>query len=164
MTVMVRVAREPDIKSILERDQPLHRMDRRGIHPDAAVPINSHERKGRIDVIADDRQIDSIALGDSRPVVHAGAAERIDTEADSRAADHAKIDHAAEIGDIGAEEIVLVRGGCAARTRKRHPPHAREAIFEHRVRPRLDPAGDIGVRGAAVGGVVLEPAVVGRVV
>ena len=64
------------------------------------------------------RQIELVALGDPRPVVHAGAAERIDAHADAGAADRIEVDDAAEIVDVGAQEIVLVRGRGAPRLRR----------------------------------------------
>jgi hypothetical protein len=72
-------------KRLLHADQALHRVRRGGIHADLAVPVERHEAKGRIDLLADDVEVQPILLGDPRPVMHAGAAQRIDAEANRRA-------------------------------------------------------------------------------
>ena len=74
-----------------------------------------------------------VALGDPRPVVHAGAAQRIDAHADAGGADRIEIDHAAKIGDVGVEKIVLARRGGAPGLRERRAPHVLQARFEQRV-------------------------------
>ena len=68
------------------------------------------KRKVRIDFFADHGEIDLVALGDRRPVMHAGAAERIDAQVDAGAADRVEVDHAAQVAHVGVEEIVLMRG------------------------------------------------------
>ena len=74
MPVMIGVAGEGNVKAILDADQALHRVGRRRIHADPAVPIDRHEAEGRVDAVADHRQIDAVAFGDARPVVDPGAA------------------------------------------------------------------------------------------
>ncbi len=81
VAIVVGVVGECDIEAILHLDQPRHRIRRRAIHPDLAVPIHAHETKSRIDGIVHDRRLDPIALDDRSPVVHARAAERIDADA-----------------------------------------------------------------------------------
>ena len=81
--VMVGIAGEGDLELVLQADQPLHRIRRGGVHADLAVPIDRHEAEGRIDGLVDDRQVQPVALGNRRPVVDAGAAERIDPQAGS---------------------------------------------------------------------------------
>ena len=65
--VVVGVARDRDVEAILQTDQPLHRVGRRRIHPDAPVPIHRHEPERRIDGLADDREVQAVALGDRAP-------------------------------------------------------------------------------------------------
>ena len=103
-------------------------------------------------------------LGDAPPVVHAGAAERIDAHADLRVADQRKVDDVAEVGDVRAEVVVPVRRRRAQRLRAGKSPDAGERGLEKGVGRSLDPARDIGARGTTVGGVVLEAAVSRRVV
>ena len=78
--IVIRVARERDVEPVLEADQPLHRVGRRGVHPDLAVPIDRHETERRIDHVVDDGEVETVTLRDRRPVVNARAAERIDAQ------------------------------------------------------------------------------------
>ena len=110
VAIVVGVAGEGDVVLVLHADQPPHGVGRGRIHADAAVPVERHEAERRIDLLADHGEIDAVALGDARPVMHAGAAQRIDAHADAGGADGVEIDHVAEIGDVGLEEIVLGRG------------------------------------------------------
>ena len=50
VAVVVGVAGEGDVEAVLEADQPLHRVGRRRIHADPAVPVERHEAEGRIDL------------------------------------------------------------------------------------------------------------------
>ena len=162
--VMVGIAGEGDLELILQADQPLHRIGRGWVHADLAVPIDCHETEGRIDGLVDDREVQPVALGNRPPVVDAGAAERIDPQADLRAANGLHVDHIAEISNVGVEVVVPVRCGGAQRLLVRNPVHAAQAAFEKLVRLRLDPVRDGWLRRPAVGWIVLEAAVMGRIV
>ena len=162
--VMVGVAGEGDVEAILEVDQALHGVGRGRIHADLAVPIDRHEPEGRIDDFVHDREIQAIALGNRAPIVNAGAAERIHAHADVRAANRIHVEHAAEIAHVSVEKVVPVRGGGAQGLFVRNSFHALQAAFQKRIGPGFDPSGDVVIRRPAVGRVVLEAAVVGRVV
>ena len=69
-----------------------------------------HETKGRIDFVADNGQIELVALCDARPVVHTGAAQRIDADANAGAADRVEIDHTAEVGNVCTKKVMLAGG------------------------------------------------------
>ena len=129
-------------KRSLMREQPLHRVRRRRVHADLAVPVERHEAEGRVDLLADDGEVDAVALGDARPVVHAGAAERIDAHPHARARGSAsKSITLPRSADVGVEVVVAVRRRRAQRLRHaamRFTP--REPGFEQRVGRRLDPA------------------------
>ena len=163
--VMVGVAGEGDVESVLQADQPLHRIGRGRIHADLAVPIHGHEAEGGIDHLVDDGQVQPVALGDRPPVMDAGAAERIDAQAELRAADDVHVDHVAEVGDVGVEVIVPVRGRTrAAPSRKGFAltpcsAASRNSLAFASIQPVTAPVGR-----AAVGRVVFEAAVVGRIV
>ncbi len=129
-------------------------------------PSQSSVMKGKveIDLLADHAEVDAVALGDARPVVDAGAAQRIDAETQAGGADGVEIEHGAEIGGVGLEEIVLVH--------RRRPPGLRVGQALHGPQPLgqqaicllLDPAGDVAVGRAAVRRIVLEAAVLRRIV
>ena len=140
--VVVGVAGEGDIEAVLQADQPLHRIGRGWVHADLAVPIHGHEPEGRIDGIVDDREVQPVALGNRPPVVDPGAAERIDSQADLRAANGVHVDHIGEIGNVGIEIVVPVRRGGAKGFLERHPFHPLKAILQKLVCLRFDPSGD----------------------
>ena len=164
VAVMVGVAGETDVEAIPQGDEPLHGVRRRRIHADLPVPIDAHEAEGGIDLAADDRQVEPIALGDRAPVVYAGAAERVDTEVQAAAADRLEVDHVGKVADVGVEKIVAMRGGCPQRLLERRAPDALQPTLEHGIGLRLDPARDGAVGGTARGRIVLEATAVRRVV
>ena len=82
----------------------------------------------------------------------------------SARADRVQVDHRREIAHVGVEVVVPVRGRRAAGALERNSRHAAEAVGEQRVGALLDPAGDVRVGGPAVRRVVLEAAVLRRVV
>ena len=116
MTIVVRVAGERDVVTILELDESFHRVSRRRIEADLAVPVERHERELRVDFVADDIELDRVAFRDARPVMHAGAAQRVHAHADAGTADHIEVEHAAEIVDIRVEIIVLASVARRARS------------------------------------------------
>ena len=109
VAVVVGIAREGDVVLVFQSDQTLHRVGRRGIHANAPSQSARHEPKRGVDIGLEDGQIESIVLGDARPIVHACAAERIDAHARLGAANHIEVDDVAEVRDIGADEIVFLR-------------------------------------------------------
>ncbi len=164
MAVVVGVAGKRDVERSLHVEQAPHRIRRGRIHADLPVPVDGHEAEGRIDLLADDLQVEPVVLGDARPVVDAGAAERVHAEVELAGADRIEVDDVAEIGDVGAEVVVAVGGARPQRARVREALDVGVRPFEHCVGLRLDPRRDIGAGGPAVRRVVLEAAVVGRVV
>ncbi len=67
VAIVVGVVGECDVEAVLHLDQPRHRIRRRAIHPNLAVPVHAHETKSRIDRIVHDRCVDAIALDDRGP-------------------------------------------------------------------------------------------------
>ncbi len=162
--VVVGVAGEGEVEAILQLDQSLHRIRRRRVHADLAVPIDRHEPEGRVDGLVDDGEVQPVAIGDRPPVVDTGAAEGIDAEVDPCAADGVHVDHIGQIGNVGIEVVMPMGRGGEQRLLGRDPLHALQATFEKRVRPGFDPVGDGAFRRPAARRVVLEAAVVGRIV
>ena len=128
------------------------------------VPIDRHEPEGRIDDFVHNREIQTIALGNRAPIVNSGAAKRIHAHADVRAANRIHVEHAAEIAYVSIEKVMPVRGSGAPGLFERNSLHALEAAFQKRIGPGFDPSGDVVIRRPAVGRVVLEAAIVGRIV
>ena len=164
MPVVVGIAGEGDLEAILQANQPLHRIGRGWVHADLAIPVHGHEPERRVDGVAHDREIQSVARSDRPPVVDARSAERVDSHADLRSANGVHVDHVGEVGDVGVEIVVPVRRGSTERPVEGDPLHPSKGILEVLVCLRLDPRGDGGFRRPAVGWIVFEPAVVRRIV
>ena len=64
-------------------DQRCHRVRRRAVHADLAVPVEGHEPPGRVDLGVHDGQVEVESVGDPGPVVDAGPAERVGADADA---------------------------------------------------------------------------------
>ena len=127
---------------------------------------SGHEAERRVDLLVDDGEVEAVALGDRAP-----SSGRRRRRADRRpcGASRSRIASmsidGAEVGDVGVE--VVVRGASSARAAPassgmRCTPASRRsssALARASIQPR-----DVGVGRAAVRRVVLEAAVVGRVV
>src|SRR5512135_1327752 len=103
VSVGIRVAGKGYVETLLEADHACHRIHRRRVHADLAVPIDGHEAEGGIDGVVHDLQIESIAVANSIPVSHAGAAQRIHTDANLALANDLQIDYRGKITHIGIE-------------------------------------------------------------
>ena len=144
-------------------DQRRHRVRRRAVHADLAVPVERHEPPRRVDERVDDGEVEAVALGDRRPVVDARPAERVGADVHAGGADRRR----------GRRRSAGRRRTCRGSRTARPPARAvangtrrdaGQAGGEQLVGAPGDPAGGVGVGRAAVGRVVLEPAVGGRVV
>ncbi len=164
MPIVVGIAGKGDVVAIFELDEPLHGMGRGGIHANLAIPIERHESKRRIDCIVHHGKVESITLRDPRPIMHAGAAERVDAHAYFGVPDDIHVQDVAEIVHIVFDVVVRVRGGRPPRRAIGCSLDAGRAGREQFIGAVLDPFGDVRICGTAVGRVVLEAAVVGRIV
>ncbi len=106
-----------------------------------------------------------VALGDAAPVGHARAAQRVRAQRQAGALHGVQIQHRAQIVDIGGNVIVAVR------CRRRPAPAAKvtradraESFRQDLVGTVLNGLGGAGIGGPAVGRVVFEAAIVGRIV
>ena len=164
VSIVVRVARPRDVETVLESDQPLHRVGGGRIHADLPVPIHGHEAEGRIHLVAHHAQRNPPAFRDHLPVAHTGAAQWIDTESQLCLANHLEIHDVAEVSDVGAHVVVAAGRGRGNRPLEGNALHVRQPPLEEHVGFVLDRARDARGRGAAIWGVVLEAAILRRVV
>ncbi len=162
--VRVGIVRERDLISIFKSRQTGHGIRTGGIHANLAVVIDCHERKGGINFRIHNLDVQSVELVDGRPIVHRRATQRIDTELEARAADRLHIDDVAEILDIRQDKIFLVRGRRLDRRRERRSTHSRVSAAQQLVGSILDPLRYVRVGRSAIGRVVLDAAILGRVV
>ena len=164
VAVGVGVVAPGDVEAILQADEAGHRVRTRAVHADLAVVIQGHEPERRIDARIDHVDVEAVQRGDARPVGHGGAAHRIDADTQPRGADGLHVDDRAEVVDVVGREVALRDAVGGDGLRVRHARDAGVAIGEQGVGAVFDPAGDVGVGGAAVRRVVLEAAVLRRVV
>ena len=164
--VGVGVVAERDVEPVAQPDEPGHRVRRRGVHPDPAVPVDGHEAERRVDVVVRrpsgrGRSRSPIA----RPVVHARAAQRIDAEAQARTPGSRPCRRPTpRSADVAAEEVVACRRAARAAARRRSRRTPPRSASRSRLASSWIQRRDVGVGRAAVGRVVLEAAVLGRVV
>ena len=156
--VGVGVVSGEDVEVVFVGEHGCHGRRRRRIHPDLAVPVERHEREVGVDNGVHDGEVELVTVGDRPPVAHACAAEGVCPDADAGPLDGIHIDDVVEVVNVVAAEVVLVDGA-----RLGHQ-HFVVAVRDQIVRPIRDPAGRIRVGRAAVGRVVLETAIAGRVV
>ena len=162
VAVGVRVVGERHVEPILERDQPRHRVRRGAVHPDLAVVVERHERERRVDAVVDDLEVEPVTVSDHLPVGKARAAQRIDPEPDPGARDLLDVDHRGQVPDVGGAEVVAARAlDRLLEWQALDPAQPRPQQLVRRV---LDLPRDAGVGWPAMRRVVLEAAVLGRVV
>ena len=162
VAVRVGVVAGGDVVLVALVDERGHGRRGGAVHPDLAVPVQGHEPPGRVDERVDHGQVEVVAVGDLTPVGDAGPTQRVGADPHAGLADAWQVDDVREVVDVRPEEVVRlrVRAGPAVR----HTAHALEAGGDELVRAAGDDLGGVRVGRPAVGRVVLEPAVRGRVV
>ncbi len=110
MAVVIRIAGKCNLITVLETDQALHRVAGGRVHANLAIPVDGHEAERRVDKFIDHIQIQAVMLANRRPVIHSGAAQRVDTKTQARVADGVHVDHVLQVGHVGVDVIMAVRG------------------------------------------------------
>jgi hypothetical protein len=87
----------------------------------------------------------------------------IDAYFDARGADRLHVDDIGEVGDIGFNVIVTMNAGRFARAVVGDAFYAAQTVLEEAVGGALDGPRDIGIGRAAIGRVIFEAAVLGRI-
>ncbi len=164
VAVVVGVAGPGDVVEVLVLDHAGHGEGRGAVHADFAVPVEGHEAEGGIDVGVEEGDVELVCVDDARPVGDAGSAERIDGELEGGAGERREVDDVGEVGDVGGDVVVALGGGRGEGLGVTEAFDALQFCGDEFVSAVLDPLRGGGVGGAAVGGVVLEAAVLGRVV
>jgi hypothetical protein len=120
VSIGIRVIGERDGVAVLEADEPRHRVGAGAVHSNRAVVVDGHERESRIDQRIDDLDVQPIDLVDRLPVMHGGAAERVDGELEPGAANSAHVDDIAQVVDVGKNQVFLPRRLGVDRSGERH--------------------------------------------
>ena len=162
--IRIGIVGEGDPEAILQLDEARHCVRARRVHPDLAVVIHGHERERRIDRRIDDGDVDLVDRVDRLPVRLRRAAKRVHAEREAGGADRIHVHDVSQILDVRLHKVLLVRVRRFDGRRERHTLHIGDIGFEQRVGAVLNPLGHVGVRGAAVGRVVLETPVFRRIV
>ena len=164
VAVVIRVAGESHVETLFQTDQTLHRMARRWVHANLTIPVDGHETESRIDLFVDHFQIQTIVLGNRRPIAHPCSAQRIHAQTQFGVTNGVEVDHVDQVGDVGVEVIMAVRGAGLERLLVADALHARQFVRQQLVGLGFDPLGDVGIGRAAVGWVVFVAAALWRVV
>ncbi len=164
MAVVIRVAGEGYVKAFFEADQTLHGVAGGRVHADLAVPIDAHETERGVDFGVDHVEVQTVVLGNCRPVAHPCSAQRIDTQAQIGAADRVHVDHIDQVGHVAVEVVMAMGGIRLERLGVRDAFNPGQLVGKQLVGLGFDPLGDVGIGRAAVGRVVLVAAALWRVV
>ena len=164
MPVRVRVVGEGDAVLVLEADQPRHRIGTRAVHANLSVVIDRHEGERRIDDRVHDHDVEPVDGVDRLPVGHGRATQGVHAQPEAGAADGIHIDDVPQVVDVGQDEVLLVRGGRLDGRRERHALDVGIGPAQQLIGAVLHPRRHVRIGGAAVGRVVLEAAVLRRIV
>ncbi len=164
VAIVVRVAGEGHVETLLEADQALHGVAGGRVHADLAIPVDAHEAEGRIDFGVHHVQVQAVVLGNRRPVAHPCSAQRIDAQAQVGAANGVHVDHVDQVGHVAVEVVVAMGGVGLERLGVSNALDPGQLVGQQLVGLGFDPLGDVGIGRAAVGRVVLVAAALRRVV
>ena len=164
MAVRVGIAGEAQVEFIAHPEKHAHGPGGRAVHADFSVLVTGDKAEGGINAFVHDGQVKAVFVGDGLPEFEAGAAERIDAQFQTGFGDSLHVDDVGKAVDVGADKVKFLglggREGCLVV----NPVHFPVAARENFIGGLLDARGYSRVSRAAVGGIVLESAVRGRVV
>ncbi len=161
--VGVGIVGEGDIELVAHADQPRHRIGRRAVHPDLAVPIGCHEPERRVHGITNDGRGDAVSLDDGLPEMHSRAAQGIDPDLHPRSADRFHVDDVGKVGHVRTNVIVAMNASSLLRAVIRNPLQSPQSVFQKCVCGALNSRRDIGVSRSAIWRIIFEAAILGRV-
>jgi hypothetical protein len=110
------------------------------------------------------RDVQPVHGADGIPVWPRGTTERVRAQVKAGGAHHVHVKHIAEVGHVRQDQVLRVRSAGLHGDGERHARHAGVPGAQQEVGAVLDPPRDVGVGRTAVGRVVLEAAVLRRVV
>src|SRR5438105_9074162 len=125
--------------------------------------IHRHERKSRIDLRIHDGDIEFVGGVDRLPIVNGRAPEWVDAEFESCGVNRLHVYHVSQVIDVRRNEVMLMRCRGADRRDEWDALCVRVAHAQQRVCALLYPIRHFAIGRSAVSRVVLEPAVLGRV-
>ena len=164
VAVVVGVGGPGYVELVFVGDHGGHGEGAGAVHADFAVPVAGHEAEGGVDVGVEELDGEFVLVDDAWPVVDASTAEGIDCELEGGTGKDVEVDDVGEVVDVGGDVVVAVGGGGVEGCLKVDAFYVGESVGDDLVGAVLDPLGGGGVCGAAVGWVVFEASIFGRVV
>ena len=162
--VGIRVAGKGQVKIAPHLQQAVHGIRGRAVHADLAVLVAGHKAEGGVHLPVHDDKIQTICLGNGLPQRKTRATQRIHAQLEARRGDGLHVEHLGEIFHIGAGKIKLLHQGRRFRLAQMDEPDRAIARLKILVGGFFYPGGNVGFRRAAVGRIVFEAAVTGRIV
>ena len=101
MAVTVRIVAEGNVEVIFQLDQVCHGIRRGTVHPDFAILVHRHKRKGRINFPVHNFDGKSVFFGNGIPEVDSRTTEGVNTYFDTPIGDDIHIDDILEILNVG---------------------------------------------------------------
>ena len=148
---------------VLQPDQPRHCVRAGAVHAHLAVVIDWHERESRVQLRVNYRDAQSIGGVNGFPIRQGSAAQRVHAQLKPGGPDGVHINDVPQVLDVRQNEVLLKRGSRIDGRVEGHALHIGIVLSEQLVGPVLNPLRHARFRRAAVGRVVLEPAVLRRV-
>ena len=96
---------------VLHRNQSLHGIGRRRVHANLSIPVHRHKPERRVNHFIHHGKIQTVALGNSAPIMDPGTPQRINSQVELRPVDYIQVNDVAKIGNVDAEVVVPVRRG-----------------------------------------------------
>ena len=117
-----------------------------------------------INGFVDDRQVETILLCNSRPIIDARSAEGVHAKLDLRVAHRIHVDNAVEIAYIGGQKIVFVGCGCTQSFGKMRAFNTFEVALEKIIGFRFNPRSHARICRSSMRRIVFKTSVIRRIV
>ena len=163
VAVKINVVAEGDVKFIFQRHEIRHRVGAGTIHPDFPILIQGHKRESGVHAFVDNLNVQTVFFRDWLPIPDTRASQRVYADMNTGSCQCFHIHDAVQVVHVGGDQVNLM--GCISLERFREPEtfHIFQPAADDFVGAVLNPLGGVCIRGAAVRRVVLEAAVIGRV-
>ena len=159
MPVKIGIVAERDIEPVFQPDKTCHGVRRRAIHADFAVPVERHERKGRVEDRIDHLDVEPVPVRNRLPVRRPRPAHGVGPDLQTGGRNGFHVQNMREVLHIRRHEVDFPGRACLAGLHDRRALDALQAGFKEFVRPILDLPGRCSVSRAARRRIVLDPPV-----
>ena len=164
MAVRVHVIGKGNIEAVFQCHQRGHGVGAGAIHAYLAVVVQGHKGKGRVHVGVDDIHAQPVNLVDFLVNSDAGATQGVNTDLQPGGPDCLHVDDSCQCLHVGRHIVEVANKLALQRRLVVQFDHIAQSVSQNVVGALLDTRGYIHIRRSAVGRVVLEAAVLGRIV